>query len=314
MKNMSDSTYSHIRLDVTGTGFTVLDRIYQDGELSDEALGGSCANVLVSLAMLDRHVAPVLRLGDDEEGERLVDEFMNAGAVVQFIHRLTGLRSPIIAEKINTVSSEHVFSFRCPETDADLPRFEPIGTPELRQAQRALSDCAVFYTDRLSPSILDAMRLANESGATVVFEPSAIDDEEMFLTALTLTSVLKSSMDRLNEDLEVLLLKVMPQIRIITHGFEGLEIRDQSNAIWCNAVPATDLRDACGSGDMVSVGLIDWILARPQSCTPYSAEDLVEGVVAGQRLAAANCAYEGARGLFRNRGAAYARSVLSEIQ
>ncbi|MGB7244296.1 MAG: hypothetical protein WBC93_19705, partial [Sulfitobacter sp.] len=171
---MPDKLYTHIRLDVAGTGFTVLDRIYQDGELSDEALGGSCANVLVSLAMLDRHVAPVLRLGDDDEGERLVDEFTNAGAIVDFIHRLNGLRSPIIAEQIDTKSSEHVFSFRCPETDVDWPRYEPIGASELRKAHRALADCAVFYTDRLSPSILDAMRLAKRSGATVVFEPSAI--------------------------------------------------------------------------------------------------------------------------------------------
>jgi fructokinase len=301
-------------LDVAGTGFTVLDRIYQDGELSDEALGGSCANVLVSLAMLDRHVAPVLRLGDDEEGERLIDEFTNAGAVVDFIHRSAGLRSPILTEQIDTASSHHDFSFRCPETDAVLPRYEPIGSPELEQAQFALSDCAVFYTDRLSPSILDAMHLAYKSGATIVFEPSAIEDEDVFLKALTMTTVLKSSMDRLNDDLESLVSKVMPQIRIITHGSKGLEIRDQSNSIWCNAIPAAKLRDACGSGDMVSVGLIDWMLGIPQYGTTYTVENLVEGVIAGQRLAAANCAYEGARGLFRNRGAAFARSVLSEVQ
>ena len=51
---------SHTRFDVVGTGFTVLDRVFKDGTLSDEALGGSCGNVLVSLAMLQRRVAPVL--------------------------------------------------------------------------------------------------------------------------------------------------------------------------------------------------------------------------------------------------------------
>jgi len=40
--------------------------------------------------------------------------------------------------------------------------------------------------------------------------------------------------------------------------------------------------------------------------------DLIEGIQAGQRLAAENCAYAGARGLFRSRGADYAREVLRE--
>ena len=44
---------------VAGTGFVVLDRVYADDRESFEALGGSCGNVLVSLAMLDRAVAPL---------------------------------------------------------------------------------------------------------------------------------------------------------------------------------------------------------------------------------------------------------------
>ena len=42
------------------------------------------------------------------------------------------------------------------------------------------------------------------------------------------------------------------------------------------------------------------------------ATNLIKGVVAGQRLAAENCAYAGARGLFKGRGAAYARQVLRQ--
>src|SRR3546814_10628803 len=64
-------TYHHDeRVDVAGTGFTVLDRVYADGGFAGEALGGSCGNVLVSLAMLHRHVAPLLALGMDNTGER----------------------------------------------------------------------------------------------------------------------------------------------------------------------------------------------------------------------------------------------------
>src|SRR3546814_10901210 len=65
---------------VAGTGFTVLDRVYADGGFAGEALGGSCGNVLVSLAMLHRHVAPLLALGMDNTAERPVSDLSPAAA------------------------------------------------------------------------------------------------------------------------------------------------------------------------------------------------------------------------------------------
>ena len=298
------------RLDVAGTGFTVLDKIYQNGVLSDAALGGSCANVLVSLAMLDRHVAPVLRLGDDDEGDLLIGEFLEAGAVVDFISRQSGLRSPVLAEEIDSRSADHTFNFTCPETNCALPAYEPIGRHELRHATPVFSICSVFYTDRLSQSILEAMDLAHRSGAIIVFEPSDIDDDALFLEALRLTTVLKSSADRLDGALDAFLGRAYPRARVTTRGAAGLTISDAYQDIWCDAVPAIQLRDACGSGDMVSVGMIDWLLANAYSTDQVSAESLLQGIIAGQRLAAENCAYEGARGLFRHLGPAYAKSIL----
>jgi fructokinase len=62
---------------------------------------------------------------------------------------------------------------------------------------------------------------------------------------------------------------------------------------------------------MVSVGIIDWMLTNHRRGTAQpSLQDLLPGVVAGQRLAAINCAYAGARGLFRYHGADCARSIL----
>ncbi|MBN8904959.1 MAG: hypothetical protein J0H57_28420 [Rhodospirillales bacterium] len=73
------------------------------------------------------------------------------------------------------------------------------------------------------------------------------------------------------------------------------------------------VRDTCGSGDMVTLGLIDTILqSRACGLSSLSVETVLTGIVAGQKLAAANCAYVGARGLFREEGAAYARSILAE--
>lgn len=296
-------------VDVAGTGFTVLDRIYADGSLAYESLGGSCGNVLLSLAMLDRQVAPVLALGNDPEGERLLCEFVGAGALTHYIHLRTGLRSPVLAQELDTSSGLHEFSFVCPETSADLPRYQPIGDAELASALPILTHCSVFYADRLSESIIEAMRTAWSTGAIVFFEPSEIDDETMFDKAMEMVSVLKYSVDRLGHRVS----RVSAHcVRIVTHGAAGLEVRHGEDAHWCRATDAPVVLDTCGSGDMVSVGIIDWMISKQIGPDRLTAVNLIGGIVAGQRLAAENCAYAGARGLFRSRGASYVRRVLRE--
>ena len=82
-------------IQVVGTGYTVLDRIYADADaVTSEELGGTCGNVLISLAMLSRRVAPVLSLGEDEVGGRLLCAFDHAGAETRFIRRHAGRLQP----------------------------------------------------------------------------------------------------------------------------------------------------------------------------------------------------------------------------
>ena len=73
----------------------------------------------------------------------------------------------------------------------------------------------------------------------------------------------------------------------------------------------TRSKDICGSGDMVTVGLIDWLLTHYRGTRELVGQDLADGIVAGQRLAAENCAYAGARGLFKEHGADYVRRILT---
>lgn len=299
-------------VDVVGTGFTVLDRVYSGAcKTIAEELGGSCGNILISLATLRRNVAPVLSLGDDEVGTRLVMAFRHAGAETRYIRRGRNLRSPILAQHLDEVSGHHSFAFRCPETGLDLPRYTPIEEVDVERARSAIRKCSVFYTDRLSLAIVEAMELAARAGSLVFFEPSEITDERLFRRALTVTAVLKLSADRLDP----------PSSRegvsdtaivITTHGEAGLEVRRGGERRWCISYPASHVRDTCGAGDMVSVGIIDRLLAngRYEAGSQISFREILEGVEAGQRLAAANCAFVGARGLFRERGPTYARSVL----
>ena len=298
-----------MNVDVVGTGFTVLDRIYADGSLADQALGGSCGNVLVSLAMLHRHVAPVLALGDDATGERLVKEFAEAGALINYITRYNGICSPIVTQQLDTANGTHSFSFVCPETHKRLPRYNAISKKDLNSALPVLGQCSVFYADRISTVIVGAMRTAKAAGAIVFFEPSAFEEGNLFNEAIGLTNILKYSEDRLGKWLADLRTN---SIRIVTHGATGLEVSDRSGTYWLNAIKAPRVLDTCGSGDMVSVGIIDWLLSSNAAERCSGATELLQGVIDGQRLAAANCAFLGARGLFKARGAVYARKILRD--
>lgn len=298
------------KIDVVGTGFTVLDRVYADSlDMPAEELGGSCGNVLISLAMLHRNVAPLLRLGEDDIGIRLIGAFHHAGAETRYIYRHSSVQSPVLAQRLHAPGI-HSFTFRCPETDVDLPRYQPIVEADVARALPVIRNCTVFYADRLSTAIVEAMEAASASGSVVYFEPSEIEDEVLFRRALTVTAVLKFSAERLAA-LEGSIEVTESLVLIVTHGEQGLEVRRGGERHWSSSHPAPQVQDTCGSGDMVSVGVIDWLLAhRRGNDDQFSMAEFVQGVEAGQRLAAENCAFVGARGLFRERGADYARSIL----
>src|SRR3546814_18839987 len=64
-----------------------------------------------------------------------------------------------------------------------------------------VAGCSVFYADRVSPTILEAMEVAHSAGAIVYFEPSDLDGD-LFDDALALTTILKYSSDRLGPEID----------------------------------------------------------------------------------------------------------------
>ena len=295
-------------VDVVGTGFAVLDRIYATGAgpAAWEALGGSCGNVLVSLAMLRRRVVPILTLGADDIGQQLVDEFATAGAETSYIRRRHGRASPVLAQLVDPTVGRHSFAWTCPETRTALPRYEPVEAEEVESARSVLRRCAVFYVDRVTDAVADAMEVAAAAGAIVYFEPSKAERSPAFTRALAAAAILKCSAERISE-----LPATTRALTIVTHAETGLEVVKGGERRWLDPHPASDVRDTCGAGDMVSVGIIHWLLSlRPGTGADLDVPALVPGIRAGQRLAAANCAYVGARGLFRQRGSEAARAIL----
>lgn len=297
-------------IDVAGTGFAVLDRIYEAGRKTAEALGGSCANVLWSLAMLDRRVVPILSLGNDKVGASLVEEFKSAGADTRYISRRCDLLSPILVQHLDRIAARHHFVSICPETKERLPRYTAVRDTDVTAARTIVGACRVFYSDRLNESIVQAMEGTAFAGGVVFFEPSRIDDQALFERALKVTSILKYSSDRIDARLAERCSNG-DIYSIVTLGAGGLELRHGGRCLRSPAAPVRKLVDTCGAGDMVTVGVVDRLLQATTKAAALDFGAMIEGARAGQRLAALNCAYVGARGVFQGAGRDGARHALA---
>ncbi|MER9504703.1 PfkB family carbohydrate kinase [Mesorhizobium sp. M0579] len=300
------------RNQVVGTGLVALDRIHVgEQEPLFEELGGSCGNVLISLAMLGRAVTPLLRLGNDPVGSRLESDLRMAGADTRLVSRHQSITSPVIVELLDLASSDHTFSFTCPNSSERFGSFQPITLHDLDPARATVASCTIFYADRISEAICEAMETAAAGGAIVHFEPSGISDPDQFDRALSIAHIFKYSVDRLSPEVAG---RLRPEaFTIITAGSHGLEVKHAGAVHWCEARDAHVVRDTCGSGDMVTLGLLDTIIQNGvRHPASLSISTVLAGIRSGQRLAAANCAYIGARGIFRECGASRAREILAD--
>lgn len=294
---------------VAGTGFATLDRIYAPPLIRPvEALGGSCANVLVSLAMLGHRATPILRLGADANGTFLVDEMRRAGCVTSFVFQAVGEESPVTIEYVDVRHAQHSFSSTCPETFRHLPTYTPLAESNADHALGVIKSAAIFYVDRLSAITLHAMEVASEAGALVVFEPNSVKDVSLFQRAMPLVNILKVSEEKRSQ-IDSCLFQAPPWL-VTTQGSRGLTLETSTGTTIMPAVEAPRVVDTCGAGDMVTTGLIDALMTARSSRYTLQIQDICSGLLAGQWLAALNCAFVGARGLFHAFDGLMIRSAL----
>jgi fructokinase len=140
----------------------------------------------------------------------------------------------------------------------------------------------------------------------VVFEPSGVGDLGLFCEAWRLAHVVKYSHERLRDLADLELTRADREavlLEVETLGSGGLRYRSRLPGSrmrgWqtLEAVHAPEVKDAAGSGDWCTAGLLDK-LARTglAGLKRAPAEKLREAIRHGQALAAWNCGFEGARG------------------
>lgn len=309
MKSLSIAAEEKMSKSVAGTGFATLDRIYMPFRNRPiEALGGSCANVLVSLAMLGHHVTPILNLGSDATGAFLLNEMERAGCTTQFVFREPNEESPITIEFLDIQLAQHAFSSTCPETHRQLPAYKPIAKSNADRAKGAIRAASIFYVDRLSGSTLLAMEEASRAGALVLFEPNTLQDWPLFRRALPFIDILKVSQDT-RAEIDAQEFEAPPYF-ITTHGSEGLTLETDAHKVRFASIVAPRLVDTCGAGDMVTTGLIHALMNGGMTRQSIRIDEVYSGLVMGQWLAALNCAFVGARGIFHAFGGTAIRDAL----
>lgn len=290
-----------------GIGLIALDVVTtdRDGVKPRRWAGGTCGNVLAILAYLGWRSYPTAILGNDFAAELVLEDLKRFGVKIGFLKKSGRRRTPIIVEKIRTQgrgTPRHRFVWTCPKCGAWFPGYQPVPALEAKKIVGKMPKPSVFFFDRVSRGALELARASAERGAIVVFEPSGIRDERLFLEAVQLSDILKYSHERLGQFLESIRYKC-PVLEIETMGGDGLRYRSRNGSkavsAWKEmaAYPIRDVRDTAGAGDWCTAGVIHALGSKGRKVLrEASAGQIKDALRLGQALAALNCRYEGARG------------------
>jgi fructokinase len=199
-----------------------------------------------------------------------------------------------------------------------MPGYRPLLIADVEEVAGSLPSHSVFYFDRVAPGTLELARRSRAQGAFVVFEPSGIKDEDTFVECLRTAHVLKYSHERL-ASLDQLVSQTKVPMEVRTLGAAGLQFRVRRSGLpgaWqqLTALEAPSLRDAAGSGDWCTAGLISKLMSEPKAVNAIENTETVAAALRyGQALAALNCAYDGARGLMYATSRATAKKAAAQV-
>jgi fructokinase len=285
-----------------GTGRLTLDVIVRAGAPPRCQVGGTCGNVLANLAYLGWDAYPLADLGDDDPGDRFVADLRRFRVRADLLRQVPGQQTPVIVHRIRhtEAGAVHSFSSRCPVCGGKLRCYEPISLRGVEELLPAVPAAQAFFFDRDSEGALLLARRCAGQGALVVFEPNYAGPETQLSAAVERSHVLKFSHERLR-GLEEKHALDRPLLVVETLGADGLRYRDQRQGEtgWQHlpALPVAVVRDAGGSGDWTTAGLIH-LLGRSglAGFRAAGAEQVRQALRFGQALGAWNCAFEGARG------------------
>ncbi|HLH36164.1 MAG TPA: PfkB family carbohydrate kinase [Alloacidobacterium sp.] len=290
---------------LVSTGFIALDIVIglEDPLVPRFYAGGTTGNVTAALAYMGWESTPIGRLAEDEAGQFVKLDLERWGVDTRHLSGNVPCPTPIVIEKIffgRDGSPKHRFLWTCPDCGAYLPSYRPVLVETIENLKDEIPKSSVFFTDRVSRSIVNLAEHCKRNGAVIVFEPSGVGDPVLFAEMIRICDVLKYSEQRAKSFSE-LLGENGVQLEIQTLGDEGLRFllrgRRKAKTWIVQSSCDVEVKDTAGAGDWTTAGLISRLFADGRDVLKsLSKENVSEALQHGQALAALNCQFEGARG------------------
>lgn len=291
-------------------GYSPLDVTRTSSGTIARRAGGTAGNVAAILSFLGWRGVLAAQIGDDSAADELVADLDHAGVDTTGIRRASATLTARVLHDIRP--DGHFFRYSCPDCSSSFPRTRPLTLDHAEECVEAFPRPTVYFFDRANAGTVWLAEQYERRGSVIVFEPSMPANAELLFRAAAVAHVLKHSDDRSVGGLDDLHVKPRRgQVRVVTHGAEGLDVRvGRARARHLPAL-ATLAVDTGGAGDWTTAGL----LAKATRAGFVDREALDRALRFGQALAAVNCAVPGARGAMRlTRGSVVrrVRGVLKE--
>jgi len=190
----------------------------------------------------------------------------------------------------------HRFRFGCPECGRRFAHHRPLPVGSVQEFIVGPAP-DVYFFDRPSVSAVVLAEAYRKLGSLVVFEPSTLGRIQYFSRAVQSAHIVKYSRERRRVFQSALESPPQEQVRIETLGDEGLRLRFGERPWRTQSGFKVGVSDAGGAGDWTTAGLLSALPNIHPSELLADESAFCEALRFGQALAAANCAFLGARGL-----------------
>lgn len=248
---------------VLSVGETLIDIIDREGEEPSEHVGGSLANVALTLGRLGQRSHLLTHLGDDERGHRCANHLMESNVKLVDGSMGAGRTSTAKAKLDETGAATYVFDLHwelpdplpalpegtaCLHTGSIAAVLQPGGGQVLDLIEQTRRDVTISYDPNMRPAIMehpDKVRGWVEALVAVADVVKMSDEDAEWFAP-----------DSTPEELAQRWVGLGPSLVVVTRGGEGAVGFTRTDRIEIASLPVSVV-DTVGAGDTFSAGLID---------------------------------------------------------
>ena len=158
----------------------------------------------------------------------------------------------------------------------------------------------VFFFDRVSPAIQKLAETFKEKGSVIFFEPSSRGgDVKRFNQCVEVADIIKFSDQRIKDVEQFESYK--DKLFIQTQGARGLSYRLNSGWVHLEPVANDKVVDTAGAGDWTAAAFINELFKARKGLSGITAAEIEDALNEAQKVGAASCSYEGARGMMQEK-------------